>query len=166
MQIEKTPTSEALSPTPARRPGRHLSGSPAALQAHQSLARIFRLLQNVNVRLSLFLFDPRRRAPRSAGLYETVREAVDDCGLAFELDDGRIGAVVYGWRPPRAADGWVETRTLGRLETALGGPGAVAALLTISTLHRWSSEVSCAAEIPDLLTLARPLRAAVPAGTA
>ncbi len=133
--------------------------------AHRSLARILRLLHSVNVRLSLFLFETLPGASDQDALRCAAEEAVDDCGITFELDDGRIGALVYGWRPPGADDRCIESRTLERLTWALGGPDVLSERIEVRAIHRRSSELSCPSDLAHLLSLAHPLGAAA-TGTA
>lgn len=134
--------------------------------AHRSLARILRLLHSVDVRLSLFLFETLPGAGKADALRAAAQEAVDDCGIAFELDDGRIGALVYGWRPPGADDGCIESRTLERLAWALGGPNSLTDRIEARAVHRRSSELACPSDLAHLLSLAQPIRAPAAAGTA
>ncbi|MEX2455261.1 MAG: hypothetical protein WD470_11185 [Rhodospirillaceae bacterium] len=151
-----------LTPGAGARPARRMP----EMQPHQSLTRILRLLHNVNVRLSLFVFDTLPGTIESPGLLHAVQSAVDDSGFAFELDDGRIGALFYGWRPARAQDSWVERRIHERLEWSLGGRSGAADLVDVRAIHCCSTEIACPAEIPALLMLASPLCAAATAGTA
>lgn len=142
------------------------SADALGIQPHQSLGRILRLLHNVNIRISLFVFDTLPGTLGRMSLRQAVQFAVDDCGFAFELEDGRIAALVYGWRPPRADDAWVEARTLERLGWALGGSASAASLVDTRAIHRSSTEIACPAEVPSLLTLALPVCGGKAAGTA
>jgi hypothetical protein len=119
--------------------------------------RTLRLLGATNVRLSLFTFEslPGRMSP--ARLREIVGRVVDDDGVAFELEDGRVGALVYGWRPPGAPDSWVEDRTIDRVVWALGGPDSSHDLIELYASHRWSAELSDAADIGAALAFAAPV---------
>lgn len=119
--------------------------------------RTLRLLGATNLRLSLFAFEsiPGRMSP--ARLRDIVRQVIDDDRIAFELDDGRIGALVYGWRPPGAPDSWVEDRTIDRLDWALGGPDASDDAIEVYASHRWSAELSDAADIGAALAFATPV---------
>ena len=117
-------------------------GPAEALPAHKSLRRILGLLQSVDVRLSLFSFEALPGSISRHVLFSAVKSAVDDSGLAFELEDGRIGALVYGWRPSGAGDDWVESRTLSRLDWALGGPNTAAQIIDIYSTHRPSNEIA------------------------
>ena len=129
-------------------------GPAENLPAHKSLRRILKLLQSVNVRLSLFMFEALPGAIAPYVLFSAVESAVDDSGLAFELEDGRIGALVYGWRPPGAGDDWVESRTLSRLDWALGGPDAADALIDVYSVHRSSDEIASDEDAVNLLMTA------------
>ena len=77
-------------------PGLSVVGPEADLPAHKSLRRVLRLLHAVNIRLSVFTFETLPGTMKSHELFSAVETAVDDSGLAFELDDGRIAALVYG----------------------------------------------------------------------
>ena len=124
------------------------------LPAHKSLRRILGLLQSADVRLSLFSFEALPGAISQHMLFSAVESAVDDSGLAFELCDGRIGALVYGWRPPGADDDWVESRTLSRLGWALGGPNTAAQTIDIYSVHRPSNEIATREDVVNLLLTA------------
>ena len=136
----------------------YLPGPDGKLPAHQSLCRVLKLLSSVNIRLSLFSFETLPGAMARGSLFSAVERAVDDTGLAFELNDGRVGALVYGWRPPNAEDSWVEDRTLARLDWALGGPLSSAELIDVYAVHRWSSEVADGHNAAALLSLGEPVR--------
>lgn len=138
-------------------PGLTAIGPEEKLPAHKSLRRVLRLLHAVNIRLSVFTFETLPGAMNSRELFSAVEAAVDDSGLAFELDDGRIGALVYGWRPPGVEDNWVESRTLARLDWALGGPDAARNLIDVYAIHTGSSEIATDGDVLGLLTLAGPV---------
>jgi len=129
-------------------------GPAEALPAHKSLRRILSLLQSVNIRLSLFTFKALPGAITRHVLFSAVESAVDDSGLAFELEDRRIGALVYGWRPPGAGDDWVESRTLSRLDWALGGPNSAEHIVDIYSVHRPSVEIASDEDALNLLLTA------------
>ena len=99
---------------------------------------------------------------KSHELFSAVETAVDDSGLAFELDDGRIAALVYGWRPPGVEDSWVESRTLARLDWSLGGPNAARNLVDVYAIHSQSSEIATDSDVLGLLAMAIPVERFVP----
>ncbi len=135
-------------------PGLSAIGPEGDLPAHKSLRRVLRLLHAVNVRLSVFTFETLPGTMNSRELFSAVETAVDDSGLAFELDDGRIGALVYGWRPPGTEDDWVESRTLARLDWALGGPNTARGIVDVYAIHSASSEIATDADVLGLAALA------------
>ena len=147
----------ALRPT-GTLPGLSTIGPEGELPAHKSLRRVLRLLHAVNVRLSVFTFETLPGIMNSRALFSAVETAVDDSGLAFELDDGRIGALVYGWRPPSVGDDWVESRTLARLDWALGGPNAARDIVEVYAIHGASSEIATDSDVLGLLALATPVK--------
>lgn len=124
----------------------------SALPAHNSLTRVLSLLGSANLRLSLFSFEALPGAMTVNDLFYAVENAVDDSGLAFILDNGCVGALVYGWRPPNADDSWVEDRTLSRLDWALGGPLASMDLVDVHAVHRSSSELSSSSDVAAMLS--------------
>lgn len=132
-------------------------GHEGKLPAHKSLRRVLRLLHAVNVRLSVFTFETLPGTMHSRELFSAVETAVDDSGLAFELDDGRIGALFYGWRPSGVGDDWVESRTLTRLDWALGGPDAARDPIDVYAVHGTSSEIATDSDILGLVAQARPV---------
>lgn len=138
-------------------PGLSTIGPVGELPAYRSLRRVLRLLHAVNVRLSVFTFETLPGVMNSRELFSAVETAVDDSGLAFELDDGRIGALVYGWRPPGVEDDWVESRTLARLDWALGGPDAARNLIDVYAIHSPSTEIATDGDVLGLLALAGPV---------
>lgn len=138
-------------------PGLTAIGPEAELPAHKSLRRVLRLLHAVNVRLSVFTFETLPGAMNSRELFSVVEAVVDDSGLAFELDDGRIGALVYGWRPPGVEDNWVESRTLARLDWALGGPDSARNMIDVYAIHSASSEIATDTDVLGLLAMATPV---------
>jgi hypothetical protein len=138
-------------------PGLSAVGPEADLPAHKSLRRVLRLLHAVNVRLSVFTFETLPGTMKSHELFSAVETAVDDSGLAFELDDGRIAALVYGWRPPGVGDNWVESRTLSRLDWALGGPDAARHIVDVYATHRPSSEIATDGDVLAMLAVATPI---------
>ena len=139
------------------RPGLSTIGPNSELPAHKSLRRVLRLLHAVNVRLSVFSFETLPGTMNSRELFSAVESAVDDSGLAFELDDGRIGALVYGWRPPGVEDSWVESRTLSRLDWSLGGPDTAREVIDVYAIHTASSEIASDEDMLGLLALATPV---------
>lgn len=143
-------------------PGLSTVGPEAELPAHKSLRRVLRLLHAVNVRLSVFTFETLPGTMKSHELFSAVEAAVDDSGLAFELDDGRIAALVYGWRPSGVEDSWVESRTLARLDWSLGGPDAARDLVEVYAIHSPSSEIASDCDVLGLLALASPVDRFVP----
>jgi hypothetical protein len=138
-------------------PGLSVVGPEADLPAHKSLRRVLRLLHAVNIRLSVFTFETLPGTMKSHELFSAVETAVDDSGLAFELDDGRIAALVYGWRPPGVGDSWVESRTLSRLDWSLGGPYAARNIVDVYATHRPSSEIATDSDVLGLIALAIPV---------
>ena len=82
--------------------------------------------------------------------------------LHAELDDGRIGALVYGWRPPGTGDDWVESRTLARLDWALGGPNTAGGIVDVYAIHSPSSEIATDADVLGLLSLAMRVERFIP----
>lgn len=149
---------ELKSISAVRRTGRPPSlaaiGPAERLPAHKSLRRILGLLQSANVRLSLFIFEALPGAISRHILFSAVESAVDDSGLAFGLEDGRIGALVYGWRPPGAGDDWVESRTLSRLDWALGGPNSAEHIIDVYSVHSPSEEIASDEDAVNLLRTA------------
>tara|TARA_R110000868_G_scaffold411266_1_gene702591 strand:+ start:4168 stop:4677 length:510 start_codon:yes stop_codon:yes gene_type:complete len=143
-------------------PGLSVIGPDSELPAHKSLRRVLRLLHAVNVRLSVFTFETLPGTMNSRELFSAVETAVDDSGLAFELDDGRIGALVYGWRPPGTGDDWVESRTLARLDWALGGPNTAGGIVDVYAIHSPSSEIATDADVLGLLSLAMRVERFIP----
>ena len=143
-------------------PGLSTVGPEAELPAHKSLRRVLRLLHAVNVRLSVFTFETLPGTMKPHELFSAVETAVDDSGLAFELDDGRIGALVYGWRPPGTGDDWVESRTLARLDWALGGPNTAGGIVDVYAIHSPSSEIATDADVLGLLSLAMRVERFIP----
>lgn len=143
-------------------PGLSAVGPEADLPAHKSLRRVLRLLHAINVRLSVFTFETLPGTMKSHELFSAVETAVDDSGLAFELDDGRIAALVYGWRPSGVEDSWVESRTLARLDWSLGGPDAARDLVDVYAIHRSSSEIASDCDLLGLVALASPVERFVP----
>jgi|GEM_PF-1099832 hypothetical protein len=143
-------------------PGLSAVGPEAELPAHKSLRRVLRLLHAVNVRLSVFSFETLPGMMNSHELFSAVEAAVDDSGLAFKLDDGRIAALVYGWRPPGVQDNWVESRTLARLDWSLGGPDAARDLVDIYAAHGPSSEIATDSDVLAMLAVATPVERFVP----
>lgn len=135
-----------------------LNGPDGFLPAHSSLRRVLGLLGSTNIRLSLFSFESLPGAMTTGALFSAVEKAVDDFGLAFGLDDGRVGALVYGWRPPNADDSWVEDRTLARLDWALGGPLSSADMVDVYAVHRCSSELSDSTDVAAALSCGRQVR--------
>lgn len=135
-----------------------LEGPDNRLSTRETLGRVLRLLGSANLRLSLFSFETLPGAVTTAQLFSAVEAAVDDAGLAFELDDGRVGALVYGWRPPDADDSWVEDRTLARLDWAFGGPRSSADFVDVYAVHRWSGELSDGNDIKAALAFGEPVR--------
>ena len=129
-------------------------GPAGPLPAHKSLRRVLSLLHAVNVQLSLFTFEALPGTMSRQALFSAVESAVDDSGLAFEAEDGRIGALVYGWRPPGANDSWVESRTLARLDWALGVPNASRDFVDCHAIHRPSDEVATDEDATTLLLMA------------
>lgn len=143
-------------------PGLSAVGPEAELPAHKSLRRVLRLLHAVNVRLSVFTFETLPGTMKSHELFSAVETAVDDSGLAFELDDGRIAALVYGWRPPGVEDSWVESRTLARLDWSLGGPDSARNIVDVYASHSPSSEIATDSDVLGMLALATPVERFVP----
>lgn len=157
MQIETNLPQDIVSPSETSNRSYFLPGPDGALPAHQSLSRVLKLLRSVNIKLSLFSFETLPGAMTKGTLFSAVERAVDDTGLAFELNDGRVGALVYGWRPPNVEDSWVEDRTLSRLDWALGGPLSSADLVDVYAVHRWSSSVADGHDAAALLSLGTPV---------
>lgn len=135
-----------------------LDGPDGLLPAHSSLSRVLGLLGTANLRLSLFSFETLPGAMSANSLFSAVEKAVDDSGLAFALNDGRVGALVYGWRPPNADDSWVEDRTLARLDWALGGPFASVDIVDVHAVHRCSSEISDSGDVAAALSCSERVR--------
>lgn len=158
MQIDMNLPRQVVSASEHASRAYFLPGPDGGLPAHQSLSRVLKLLRSVNIKLSLFSFETLPGAMTKGSLFSVVERAVDDAGLAFELNDGRVGALVYGWRPPNAEDSWVEDRTLSRLDWALGGPLSSADLVDIYAVHRWSSAVADGHDAASLLSLGEPVR--------
>jgi hypothetical protein len=143
-------------------PGLSAVGPEADLPAHKSLRRVLRLLHAVNVRLSVFTFETLPGMMKSHELFSAVETAVDDSGLAFELDDGRIAALVFGWRPSGVQDSWVESRTLSRLDWSLGGPDAALNVVDVYAAHRPSSEIATDSDVLAMLAVATQVERFVP----
>ena len=143
-------------------PGLSAVGPDADLPAHKSLRRVLRLLHAVNVRLSVFSFETLPGTMKSHELFSAVEAAVDDSGLSFELDDGRIGALVYGWRPPGVRDNWVESRTLARLDWSLGGPDAARDIVDVYAAHGPSSQIATDSDVLAMLAVAKQVERFAP----